>query len=303
MTRPRLLIPVFALAALLAVAPATASAAAGPKPHPASIEFSLPANNGLHAHLEGSDKVTLEIERKGRFVSYEAKGESTEAGLKAKFGKLGTIDVAFEPTKTDSQKPPKGCTGKPTTYSEGLFVGTIEFTGEREYVRIEADQVKGTMVVYRESEWRCHRRHQPGRRQGPSRSAPRKGTEGEEEPATLAAVDLRCGCYFAAFARRNERGRGPSIFFGAKVEKREGMEINRLTSANARASAFVFDHERGTATVRPPRPFSGSATFKRRRHGRDLWRSTIQVPLLGADPIRIQGRRYRARLLRDFPGD
>jgi hypothetical protein len=307
MTRPPLLVPALAIAALLIAAPVAASPTADPGTHSASIDIrlDLAASHGLHAHVENFEKITLEIERKGRLVTYEVQGEVTEAGLKARFGKLGLIDVAFKPTKTRTDKLPKGCEGRPSTFSEGLFIGTIEFTGEREYVRIEAAQVTGTMSVWRESEWRCPRHRGAMRLQGAPRQldlSPRKRSEAEKEPATLSAADYRCGCYFAAFAVPDRRGRGSSIFYGAKFEKREGMEITRVTSANASASAFVFDHAAGTARVHPPQPFSGNGTFKRRPHSRDLWRSTIRVPLLGADPLSVRGRSFRTRLVRAVPG-
>jgi hypothetical protein len=129
----------------------------------------------------------------------------------------------------------------------------------------------------------------------------RSGTE--KWPTTLAAISRPCHCYFAVIAEQHERGRGPTYFFGAKTEHREEMEITRVTEAAAPASSFVFDHEAGTATVRPPQPFSGHATFKRRRNGRDLWQSTIRVPVLGAAPLSISGQDFRARLVRDLPGD
>jgi hypothetical protein len=307
MTRPPLLVPALAIAALLIAAPVAAKSTPDPKAQSASIEFDLPANNGLHAHLETfNGEVTLKVERKGHFVSYEVEGESTDAGLKVQFGKLGLIDVAFRPTKTRTETPPKGCRGPPSTFSEGLFVGTIEFIGERRYVRIEAVQAKGTMGVYRESEWQCPRHKGPAHLQGtprPSALRLRERSEAEKEPATLTAVDYRCGCYFAAFTVRGSRGHGPSTFYGGKLEKREAMEISRVTFARAGASAFVFDHAAGTARVRPPQPFSGHGTFKRRPHSRDLWSSTIRVPLLGSDPVSIHGRSYRAKLARDLPGD
>jgi hypothetical protein len=63
------------------------------------------------------------------------------------------------------------------------------------------------------------------------------------------------------------------------------------------------NHAAGTASARPPHPFTGSATFKRRQHGRVLWRSTIRVPLLGVDPILLGGRGFKATLARNLPGD
>lgn len=308
MTRPLLLAPALTIAALLGAAAVVAAPTADPEPQSPFAKFGLAANQGLHAHVEAANgEVTLEITRKGRAVSYEVPGEITDIGLKAQFGTLGLIDVAFKPTKTlRTDEPPKECEGEPSTHREGLFIGTIEFTGEREYVRIDAAQAKGRMSVYRESEWQCHRRIRPMRLQGaPRLSAPSTSTqsEAEREPATLSAFSRRCLCSFIALTERDRRGRGPTVFFGAKLEHREGMEIVRATRASAGASAFVFDHSAGTARVHPPQPFGGDGTFKRRPHGRDLWRSTIRVPFLGVDPLSARGRDFRASLVRDLPGD
>jgi hypothetical protein len=305
--RSSLLVPALAIAALLVAAPVAASPAAKSATPSAGVDIQLvlPADHGLRATVANHEQITLEIERKGRLVTYEVPGEVTETGLKAQFGDLGLIDVTFEPTKTRTDEPPKGCKGRPSTLSEGLFVGTIEFTGEREYVRIETTQAKGRLNVWRESEWRCPRHRRPMRTHGTPRlptPRPRQRSEVEKEPATLAVASRRCSCFFAAVAERDRRGRGPSAFFGAQFEEREGMEISRVTSVEAGASAFVFDHAAGTAKVRPPQPFSGNGTFKRRPHGRDLWRSTIQVPLLGADPLRLGAAGFRARLVRALPG-
>jgi len=307
MIRSSLLVPALAIAALLAAAPVAAAPATKSVTHPAAVDIQLvlPANHGLRATVANYEKITLEIERKGRLVTYEVPGEVTETGLKAQFGELGLIDVTFEPTKTRTDEPPKGCKGRPSTLSEGLFVGTIKFTGEREYVRIETTQAKGRLNVWRESEWRCPRHRRPIVIHGAPRLPAlrsRQQSEAEKEPATLAAANRRCSCFFIAVAERDRRGRGPSAFAGVQFEEREGMEISRVTSAEAGASAFVFDHAAGTAKVHPPQPFSGNGTFKRRPHGRDLWRSTIQVPLLGADPLRVGDPDFRARLVRALPG-
>jgi hypothetical protein len=308
MTRAPILIPALAIAALLAATPVAAAPAATSKAQSASIEFELAANHGLRAHLETfNGEVTLEISRKDRLATYEIDGESTEAGLKAQFGKLGLIDVAFSPTNTRTEKPPKECEGPPSTWSEGLFVGTIEFTGEREYVRIEATQVKGTMGVYRELEWQCpgHKGPKPIQKGARQLSVldSRERSEAEREPATLGASSRRCSCYFAAYAERGRRGRGPTAFAGVKFETREGMEIVRSTGVRAGPSTFVFDHAAGTARVNPPPPFSGNATFKRHPHSRDVWRSTIRAPFLGADSVSMYGPGFRAALIRDLPDD
>jgi hypothetical protein len=305
MTRPALLVPALAISALLAAAPVTASETANSTDEAAVIiKFKPDANRGLHAEVEASrGKVRLSIKRKGRYVSYEAPAKITETRLTARFGKLGLIDVAFAATETVvTAEPPKGCEGEPSTTNEGIFTGTIEFTGERNYVRIEEDRVKGKIWVYPESEWQCPRRERSIRDHVTSRvSAVRSRQEFkvDEEPATLFAVRRRCRCSFLAYAVRD---RGASGFLGLKFENLEGMEISRVTFAHAGASAFVYDHVSGTARANPPRPFGGGhATFKRRPDRRDLWRSTIRVPLLGAKTLSFPGGGSRAGLRREFP--
>jgi hypothetical protein len=151
-----ILVPAIAVLVVLA-APAGAALAAGPAAGTiVNVELELPASNGLRARLETSDKgmVTLEFRRKYDLVSYEVKGRITQEGLKARFGRLGLIDVAFTPTRTlSATAPSEGCTGAPRTLREGTFSGTIDFTGERNFVRIDAPRVEGTMSVV--SQWQC----------------------------------------------------------------------------------------------------------------------------------------------------
>ncbi len=307
MIRSLLLLPALAIATLLVAAPVAASPAAKPVANfaPVDIELGLLANHGLHVHVANYEEITLEIERKGRLVTYEVPGEVTETGLKVQFGNLGLIDVEFEPTKTRTDEPPKGCKGRPSTLSEGFFVGTIKFTGEGEYVQIDATQAEGRLNVWRESEWRCPRHRGAMRPQGTSPRSTlrsRHQPKAKNEPATLVAASRRCGCFFAAFAEPGRRRRRSTTFVGAQFEKKEGMEISRVTSVKAGASAFAFNHAAGTAKVHPPLPLTGHGTFKRRPHGPDLWRSTIQVPLLGADPLRVGDPGFGASLVRALPG-
>ena len=284
MRRPSLLASATAIVLLLVAA--TASAASPETGTIVNVELGLKASNGLRAQLETSDDetVTLELRRKDRLVSYEVKGKVTKEGLKVRFGRLGLIDVAFTPTRTlSSTEPSEGCTGEPRTLREGTFTGTIDFTGERNYVRIKASQAEGSMSVI--SQWQCPEEPTPLARAARPLAL---SSRSEEKAASLLAFGSRCICTFAA-GLRFSKGKARSIFYGFKAESREGMEIVRAIVARAGASAFVVDLAAGTATVRPPRPFRGQATLERGHGDRPLWRSTIRMPFLGAASINPQG--------------
>jgi hypothetical protein len=80
------------------------------------------------------------------------------------------------------------------------------------------------------------------------------------------------------------------------------MKIQRVTLVKGGAGAFVFDHAAGTATLRPPAPLRGRASFEE-RPGPDLWRSTIEVPLPGADPLRTGAPGYGALFMQEDQSD
>ncbi len=293
-------------ALLMALAAGSASGASIPSPPVVRVELDLPTNNGLQAHLETSpdEDVKLEIGRKadGAFQSvvYEVRGKVSEAGLKVRFGRLGLIDASFTPTVTlDETAPSPGCTGAPRTLREGIFAGTIAFAGERGYVRIEASQVEGSMSVI--APWQCPEEDGlnpfafPDFRQLSARPA-----DGKTESATLVAFTRSLQSFFGAGVHHRHSG-GRSIFYGAKEERRERMEISRVTSVLGPASAFDFDHEAGTATLDPPRPLKGHASFRGDQRG-GFWRSTIRVPLLGSAPLRT-GRGFGAALFPEYQFD
>jgi hypothetical protein len=291
--------------ALLATSVTTASGAGPERGTVVLVELTLTANNGLRAHLENSEDgtVTLELRRKGQIVSYQVPGEATEGGLKASFGRLGLIDVTFTPTNTlNSTEPGEGCMGAPRTLREGTFSGTIDFIGEREFVRIEESQATGSMSVI--SRWDCPEVEAMGSFAHVSRllaTASRK-VRGERESATLWAASRGCACYFVAGVHHRRSG-GKSIFLGVRLERREEMTIVRAAQVHGPASAFDFDHVAGTAALRPPAPFKGHASFAARRHGRGRWRSTIRVPLLGAAPMHTDGPGFAAELSPEYQFD
>lgn len=297
---------VSATAVVLLLVTATAPAASTRTGTIVKAELELKANNGLRAQLVTSDDgtVTLQVGREGPGVSssgvtYQVKGEVTEAGLKARFGRLGLIDVTFSPTGTlGFTEPSEGCAGAPRTVREGIFTGTIDFTGEREYVRIEGD-AEGRMSVI--PEWRCPEGKEPttfAGASGPLAMSSRKPRK-KRESATLYAGARHCSCLFVGAVHRRYRG-GRSLFYLVEEDRHEGMAIVRSTRAKGGPTAFDFDPPAGTASVHPPPPFSGHAFFRDRPHDRDLWRSTIRGPLLGVGSVSLFGPGFGAIL---YPED
>jgi hypothetical protein len=297
----------FVLALVTAWAPALAAGEIAETAPIVRVEFDLPVGKGLHAHLETSQKkeVTLTVGRKVRGaveeVVYEVHGRVNETGLKVRFGRLGLVDVAFTPTTTlDETAPSPGCTGAPRTLEEGVFTGTISFAGERGYVGLEAQQVEGSMSVI--APWQCPKEDDLSPFEdvpGFARLSARPGHR-QHESASLVAFSAGFKGFFGAGVHHRHSG-GRSIFYGAREERGKKMTVIRVTSVQGPASAFDFDLKKGTATLDPPPPLKGHASFRGDEDG-GFWHSTIRVPLLGSPPLRT-GHGFGALLYPEYQFD
>jgi hypothetical protein len=100
--------------------------------------------------------------------------------------------------------------------------------------------------------------------------------------------------------------RGPSfegLASAARAEFVEGVYVSRGAEVRLGASDFHRDHQQGLVVLRPPAPFAGSATFRRRPDGGSSWVGSLRAPILGAGLLALTGGRFRARLLDAVPSD
>jgi hypothetical protein len=282
---PRALLLLLLLASLQ---PATALAADGD----GEVTFSVPlqADHGLSAELEADDdEIDLTLRKRRQLAFYSAQGDVSEEGISVKFGRLGEFVVDYKPFRTlHSREPGLRCEGEPWTTTEGFFRGTLRFRGERDYVQIDATQAKGTLILH--PRWTC--RH--GRAGGRAR-----GSAMDDDEATLGVRRDSIG--LAVFGARNADERPVTGFWAFSREVRDGLTINRMTTAGTGSAGFLFDNRRGTAFVDPPAPFTGSARYLRRPNGPDSWSGNLTVPLLGLGRVPLTGPGFDARMVPRYP--
>jgi hypothetical protein len=277
------------VAALASVAEADASQRALEFPSvPLTAEFQLRASNGYVIGVYASrNRVTLSASRRGSGAQYEVKGLVTEDGVRASFGRLGRVAVAFEERSVRRAPPFPGCVGGSSVTRTGVFTGTIRFRAEGGYTEVAARRASGkTSAVAHET---C------------------RGGSGGGDFGIPDQVDLGASCGlvgFAAIANRSvEDGppvfpdeRSDSRFFAYSREHRGRIRVTRLAVAAGKRTDFLFDDALSFATVSPPPPFHGTATLSR---GGRAWEGTLSVSLPGrkldlADPrFKILLKRYR----------
>jgi hypothetical protein len=236
---------------------------------------------------------TLILNRRPQVAYYSTPAKVTAERVTARFGSLGELDYRFAPKRNGSVD----CDG--AEEGEAVFEGTFDFTGENGYVHIEAGHAEGSFQIYPEPK-NC-----PQKRLA-RRAAPYHPSY-SDEGATLharAGSPAKGGMREVIVFDEGRRGPHKVAFFATLAEKREGMVVARGVQLTAGSGAFNWNLEKGTATVRPPAPFTGSATFI--RHGQDgpgAWRGSLGMPILGGEPVKLAGREFRAFIHKGVPQD
>jgi hypothetical protein len=261
---------------------------------PATASFSLRAGNGYRIAVERTRaRVTLTAFHgsKSGFAStsYTVRGKVSPQRVDAHFGKFGRVSVRLRTGRIRRGKLEEQCTGKPETVRFGVFVGTIRFRGEGGYTEVAARRAQGRLSSG--TRIRCvfpNLRPDSGpRAQGLHRV-----------PPSLGAAQGR----HRAFGVEISGGKRRSILFSAFSQERRGrIEVFRNVFAKGPLASFDFTDDLSSATVRPPTPFQGEASFQRTPAG-PTWSGTLSVNFPGREDVRLAGPRFESQLARDSSG-
>jgi hypothetical protein len=281
---------------LMSLAPASAAAkrgyfAIGPS---SNMQASLRGSNGYMITLSANGGfVTLSVHGHHATVQYLAQGAAGKGKIKASFGGLGRVALRFRPRgKAHLRKEPAGnCRGGDSLIQPGAFVGKLDFEGEQDYTRVKARRIKGTVI---------HTKRQVCKNSGSEKD---EGMSPGSLGLTLVnAADNEGGSSFNAFKIDSKSGPGRSLTsFGAMVleSPRPGFSIIRSIQVTAEdASAFnaVTSHGRvDEATVTPPAPFSGSATYRRAvAKNSETWVGSLAGDFPGLGTVSLAGPEFCA---------
>ena len=263
----------------------------------APAEIQLTGSNGYAVNIEGSgSRVTLTVARGSTFASYAVRGRASTEGVIARFGHFGRVSVKFRPSGKERRKePPKRCRGKAAVTRFGVFAGTVRFTGEDGYTRVAAHRAKGATTT--SPRWKCKRRRGTGKflalSDDPEKPPP---DESGLRSAALAASTPHGRRHLDVLGFRGPKGDGFTFFLASATERRGSVRISRLAFASGRNRTFVFDEALDSATVRPPKPFHGTATFQRDPDGSTSWAGSLTVSLPGTENLALAGPRFKASL-------
>jgi hypothetical protein len=265
--------------------------------------------------IQGSNGFEFGITRSGRYlfigtwshrahagVLYITKGGVPAAnGVEAHLGKLGDVSVRFKPSG-----PRKRLHGYPSTCEKtatrGHFVGSIDFTGELSYTEVHAHRAKGELTI---THGDCDTFNRPSVLAQPL-------LKGEKSAISAHSRDHSSDIAFScSHGKDDEIGPFNSAdtnrrYFEVWVSTRyRSIGVNRIVQvSSADPASLIFDDAAETATVAPPPPFSGSASYEKLPSSGPRWGSwfgTLSVSLPGlADPVAIAGPSFKANTNHDF---
>jgi hypothetical protein len=228
--------------------------------------------------------------RSGAATVYVARGTVSRNRISASFGSMGKVSVRFRPSgQVAESKPRRHCRGADHFTSDlGVYVGSIRFSGENDYLSLRAHRAKGRIrspLHLRCTDVRFHRIE--GRRARPVRNTP-------FGDITLLGASQRHGVSAVEFFALQLRQR--TLFVAVTEQGRGRMAEIRYAVAVAADKTFTFDDARTSATLQPPAPFLGRGDYHAAADGTTSWSGSLSASFPGAPRLPLAGPEFKATL-------
>jgi len=224
-------------------------------------------------------------------TTYSFVGTSSSEGIEADLGGFGEISLRFTPSGEAQTKTfrhlAKGCTGpRKIVRQPGVFTGKFRFEGEAGYTRLEATEASGSVGTA--AFFLCSTF---------GSGSPQKKHHARPPTYLDVATEHRKRVFSASLT-----GHGRRAGFAAFSRETIGAaSIARWASVVGAPSMLHFAPDLSSATVAPPLPFSGTATFKRRPKGSPpFWSGSLAVSFLGEENVPLTGPSFTSTSLTTF---
>ena len=287
----RAVVGALVLVGLIAAPPA----AAKPVPvEPGDVVEIRIRSTDLFFHLRGPDGETLygvagrrhllmTVEQGQASISYGVAASVSDRRVRAEVGRFGSVDVRFDPEGASRFRPARGGCKGGTDIQPGVVEGAIRFEGDTGFAPLSATSARASV---QRTDITCQ--------QEVGNPGPQPGGRHVTQLIAFGDFDDR-GFPHSGFAAVHGRGEAHSRFF-AFASSREGkVTIDHGLELRADNSTFEFDLRARRATVTPPAPFSGTATFARSDDAAS-WTGDLAATFPGLPPTPLTGPDFEADL-------
>jgi hypothetical protein len=275
-------------AAVLLTAPASALGLGE-----STAELSVEGDHGYQIDVSvspGNAVLSVSKFARGAFDSGSAdylasRGRLQRERVEADFGRLGRIGVRFHPSGKVRRRPTPFCKGGRELVRFGTFVGTIRFRGEEGYTGADRERARGKITTT--SNHGCEPGAPGSRNDGGRDSKPRR-------EIVFSARSEAKGVEFSATRMPGLPGLpAENLITASSQERRDGIVILRqVLMITPGPTSFAFDEALSSATLTPPLPFTGSASFQRIDDYASRWEGPLTVSFPGRPAVPLTGRDY-----------
>lgn len=259
-----------------------------PSPPPGLAIFEVAASHGYEVTVfasglpDGTGSVAVFASSARSAAIYRTPATVTDQTVEADLGTLGRISV--KSVRTGRKRTvPRSCDGKRKRRIAAVrYEGTIEFHGEEDFTDASARSAPfayGTYLAFAcaTEGGRPAEKLLPGAFLDVHRNP-------EENELMLHAIQRRPGAVTTV---------------SVQIDERHGeFGITRATGVRGSAAALQFDPRLRRATLSPPAPFAGHATFHRNAPRANRWTGNLTVDLPGDSDYPLTGPGLEVNLVR-----
>jgi hypothetical protein len=308
---------------VIALAGLPAAAAAARRPPAPKREIQQPSTSGVF-YLGAAGGFNITVSNPSRHVailyvdrlgglddsleytvsSYAVRPRTSLASgvLRARFGSIGQVVLRFHPNgKVKLGSNEKHCRGRRPQNEFGKYRGHISLAGENGYFRLHAREGEGERThTFR---LRCAPGQAANEKSKPLYEyiAPSEGFSfgsAGGDIALLRAIGRFDRRYVSLRATHRKDGGPGAEVLASVLEIEPGMAIGRLIQVNGEAgtlrTSLPGEHP-ATATLAPPAPFHGEASYLENSPTSHSWTGTLAVSFPGLD-LPLTGTGYATSL-------
>jgi hypothetical protein len=244
---------------------------------------------------------------------YLAHGKVTPTSVRASFAGRGSVVLRLRPGGRvlrlpgglGCRQPASGVVGR-----SGVYVGRVSFNGEAGFTSVDAHRVPGAAIDV--GALTACLGPLVGRAALPATGVamtgaayavpPVPGTPTHPTPGpkpTALSTDAKLPLSRTVFVAEGH-GTNPPFFLAASQSSEGALGIARYVVAEGAPASFSFDDSLSRASVTPPPPFSGTATFEHGLGGARSWSGSLAVSFLGMPRVPLTGPEFAVALARGF---
>lgn len=206
--------------------------------------FRISASNGFSAVVVSerrkrarNSEVVVEVFDSHTASTYSTRGHVDDHRIQADFGAFGTVNIRFRQHGTRHVRD--RCSSRTNTYADGRFTGAFDFRVEGGYTDFGSNPVDAAPLY---------------QLLGPC--------GGSEAAGGVPGVRLEVFSKYGTTKVIQNRPGGPVRVIARSGTEYEGVTIEKLVEVFAPPTAFRWSADLKRATLTPPAPFSGTATYE-----------------------------------------